>query len=106
VSVADGSETIIEPPETDGPDGPRCWYPYSVTWSPDGTTLLYSAWSQCDVGTSPTGVVTVGVDDLGAPVPGVVAPRDVTVLAEGSSLTGFVYAHPWVPVQMWGRQPE
>jgi Tol biopolymer transport system component len=106
VSVADGSETIIEPPETDGPNGPRCWYPYSVTWSPDGTTLLYSAWSQCDVGTSPTGVVTVRVDDLGAPVLGAVTPKDVAVLTEGSSLTGFVYDHLWVPVQMWGRQPE
>ena len=52
VNVADGSETIIEPPETDGPNGPESWYPYSVTWSPDGTTLLYSAWSQGDVGGS------------------------------------------------------
>jgi dipeptidyl aminopeptidase/acylaminoacyl peptidase len=103
VDVADGSETIIEPPETEGPSGPRCWYPYSVTWSPDGTTLLYSAWDECG---APTGVVAVRVDNLEAPVLGAVTPTDVTVLTEASSLTGFVYDHVWVPVQMWGRQPE
>jgi len=106
VNVADGSETIIEPPETAGPNGPRCWYPYSVTWSPDGTTLLYSAWNQCGLGTSPTGVLAVRVDTLGAPVLGAVTPTDVTVLTETSSLDGSVYDHQWGPVQMWGRQPE
>ena len=45
VNVADGNETVIEPPQTDGPNGPESWYPFGVTWSPDGTTLLYSAWS-------------------------------------------------------------
>ena len=45
MSVADGNETVIEPPETDGPNGPVWWYPFTVTWSPDGTTLLYTAWS-------------------------------------------------------------
>jgi len=91
VEVADGNETVISPPETDGPNGQgrALWYPYSVTWSPDGTMLLYSAWS------TSTGVLAVRAD----------TPTDVTVLNEGSSLTGFVYDHPWVPVQMWGRQP-
>ena len=106
VNVVDGTETIIEPPDTEGPNEPDCWYPYSVTWSPDGTTLLYSAWSQCGVGTSPTGVLAVRVDNLGAPVLGAVTPTNVTVLTESSPLTGFVYDHSWVPVQMWGRLPE
>ena len=41
VNVADGTETVIEPPKADG----RAWYPFTVSWSPDGTTLLYAAWS-------------------------------------------------------------
>jgi Tol biopolymer transport system component len=93
VNVADGNETVIGPPETDGPNGPLSWYPSSVTWSPDGTTLLYSAWSEGDGPT--TGVLAVRAD----------TPTNVTVLTERSSLTGFVYDHSWVPVQMWGRQP-
>ena len=44
MSVADGIETVIEPPQTDGPNGPTQWYPDTVTWSPDGTMLLYDAW--------------------------------------------------------------
>ena len=42
VNVADGTETVIEPPQTGGPNGPVRWYPWIVTWSPDGTTLLYN----------------------------------------------------------------
>lgn len=55
-------------------------------------TLLYGAWS---LGGTPTRVLAVRAD----------TPTNVTVLTEGSSLTGFIYDHPWVPVQMWGRQP-
>ncbi len=98
VNVADGNQTVIEPPETDGPNGPESWYPFSVTWSPDGTTLLYSAWSHAGdgpVGGTPSGVLAVRAD----------TPTNVTVLTDRSSLTGFVYDHSWVPVQMWGRQP-
>jgi Tol biopolymer transport system component len=99
VSVADGNETVIGPPETDGPNGPESWYPFSVTWSPDGTTLLYSAWSHVGdgpLGGTPSGVLAVRAD----------TPTNVTVVTESSSLTGFVYDHSWVPTQMWGRQPE
>jgi Tol biopolymer transport system component len=35
VSVADGTETVV--------DTPPGWRPFHVTWSPDGTTLLYTA---------------------------------------------------------------
>ena len=99
MDVADGSETIIEPPETDGASGTESWYPYSVTWSPDGTTLLYSAWSHEGdgaVGGTPSGVLAVRADN----------PTNVTALTDSSSLTGFVYDHPWVLHQMWGRLPE
>jgi dipeptidyl aminopeptidase/acylaminoacyl peptidase len=98
VNVADGNETVIGPPETDGPNGPESWYPFSVTWSPDGTTLLYSAWSHQGDGSlvgTPDGVLAVRAD----------TPTNVTVLTERSALTDFVYDHSWVPVQMWGRQP-
>ena len=40
-----GTGVVIPPPQTSGPDRqPRWWYPYSVTWSPDGNVLLYHAW--------------------------------------------------------------
>jgi WD40 repeat protein len=61
VSVADGTETVIEPPATNGPNGQVRWYPYSVTWSPDGTTLLYMAWRVNDP-ELPEGVVAVSAD--------------------------------------------
>ena len=42
-----GTQVVIPPPQTTGPDGqPMWWYPYSVTWSPDGTALLYYAWAE------------------------------------------------------------
>lgn len=90
VDVADGSETVIEPPRTDGPNGPEMWFPWSVTWSPDGTTLLYSAWSGGDA----NGVLAVDAD----------APTQVTVLTDRERLAG-VYGRWWVLPQMWGRQP-
>jgi Tol biopolymer transport system component len=84
VSVADGTETVIEPPQTDGPNGPRWLYPFLVTWSPDGTTLLYKAFTG--------GVIAVPPD----------TPSDVTVLTDG--MAGPV-DYRWVPIQAWGRQP-
>ena len=94
VSVADGNQTVIEPPETDGPDGPARWYPWTVTWSPDGTTLLYTAWR--DSGNEPgDGVITVPAD----------TPSDATVLADAIGYLVLGYKdHQWVPIQMQGRQ--
>ena len=83
VNVPDGTETVIEPPKIDG------WYPYSVAWSPDGTTLLYTAWT--GVG---DGVIAVPAD----------TPSDVTVLTDLDPVLGYK-EHRWVPIQMWGRQP-
>jgi hypothetical protein len=92
VSVADGNETVIEPPQTDGPNGPAKWYPYGVTWSPDGTTLLYTAWQQG--GGAGGGMITVPAD----------SPTDVTVLSDAVG-AGDYYSHGWAPTQRWGRQP-
>lgn len=90
VNVPDGTETVIEPPKTDGPDGPL-WYPYSVAWSPDGTTLLYTAWTR--VGGD--GVIAVPAD----------TPSDVTILTDLDPVPGYK-DHRWVRIQMWGRHPE
>jgi WD40 repeat protein len=91
VSVVDGTETVIEPPESHGPNGPARWFPFFVTWSPDGTTLLYAAWT--DAGTG--GVISVPVD----------TPSDVTVLTDEIPTVVGDYSHRWAPTQMWGRQP-
>ena len=98
VSVADGNQIVIPPPQTAGLDGqPHWWYPYSVTWSPDGTTLLYHAWRT-------SAEVTIG---------GVFVDRVVAVSLDGGSLPvvlsgdlgASVYSgDPWLPIQSWGRQ--
>ena len=88
VSVADGTETVIEPPEADG----RLWYPSTVSWSPDGTTLLYTAW---DLQSPSGGVIAVPAD----------TPSDATVLTDAIDALGTArYVHGWAPIQMWGRQ--
>jgi Tol biopolymer transport system component len=80
---------VVPPPETIGPDGPLWWYPFSVTWSPDGTALLYVAWSLGDK-TSDVGVVVVPLDDPTSPV----------VLSDGIDVR--VYSEfPWLPLQTW-----
>jgi Tol biopolymer transport system component len=88
VNVADGTETVIEPPEADG----RVWYPSTVTWSPDGATLLYTAW---DLQSVSGGVIAVPADE----------PSDATVLTDAIDALGTArYVHGWAPIQMWGRQ--
>ena len=89
VNVSDGTETVVEPPEAEGSESVR-WFPFRVSWSPDGTTLLYTAWRALS-GPTPdpvdgrAHVITVRPD----------GPHDVTVLALGGS------GHS----QAWGRQP-
>jgi Tol biopolymer transport system component len=91
VSVADGTETVIEPPTADGDQ----WYPYTVSWSTDGTTLLYAAWSEGnDVDVSDNRVIAVPADDPGA----------ATVLSDSIEPAPY-WTHRWTRTQMWGRQP-
>ena len=87
-----GTQTVIEPPKTDGPNGPIWWYPTSVTWSPDGTTLLYTAWASDPA--VPGGVIAVPAD----------TPTDAAVLTDTIG-PGAYDGHPWVPIRQWGRQP-
>jgi WD40 repeat protein len=85
VSVSDGSETVVETPPG--------WHPFHVTWSPDGTTLLYTGWNQ-EVDGGLTARILVPVD----------SPGDVTVLADFGGATDYV-AHRGVFTQAWGRRP-
>ena len=104
VSPDDGAEVVISPPTTPGTDGPLTWLPWSVTWSPDGTTLLYVAWNgACDDQGGPDcrgrieggGVLAVPVDQTQPPV----------VLADADWLVGVNDGEPWLPTQAWGRSP-
>ena len=89
VNVADKSETVIGAPETDG----QLWYPFTVSWSPDGTTLLYAAWA--DDGEGEDGVIAVPAD----------MPSDARVLSDSID-PGGSWSHRWTRIQMWGRQPR
>jgi Tol biopolymer transport system component len=92
VSVADGTKTVIAPPNLNG----RRWYPFTVSWAPDGTTLLYAAWFELrQVGDAGGGVIAVPSD----------LPRDATVLIDSMYPGTDSYSHRWTAVQMWGRQP-
>lgn len=88
VRISDGTETVIEPPRAEGSDTVR-WYPFRVSWSPDGTTLLATAWRAAS--SPPHGVdgrahvISLRPD----------APDDATVLALGGSGDH----------QTWGRRP-
>jgi Tol biopolymer transport system component len=96
VNVADGTQRTIAPPMDNGSKH-RHWYPYAVWWSPDGTTLLYAAWSEdnrAHPDPQPRGWIAVPAD----------RPGDATVLISGTGPPD-VHDHQWV-IQMWGRQPE
>ena len=66
-----GSETVIPPPVTTQGGVSKVWAPYSITWSPDGTMLLYTAWGTWESGgdwNSSIGVVALPVDGATPPV--------------------------------------
>ena len=92
-----GTQVVMPPPQTTGPDGPMWWYPYSVTWSPDGTALLYLAWPEAEPPPSGphSGLVAVRVD---GDTPPVVLSGDLTAAV----YSGF----PWLPIQSWGPQSD
>ena len=91
VDVADGTETAVVPPVVDG----GTWYPDTVTWSPDGRTLLYSGWAWTAPG------VEEGGGMLAVPAD---APEEATVLSELGPGPDS-YSHRWSPPHRWGRQP-
>ena len=89
-----GTQLIIPPPETNGPDGSTRWCPFSVTWSPDGTTLLYLAWALPPHGPETPAVLTMRPD--GSTPPAIL----------DDDLGASVYdGHPWQTSQSWSRRP-
>jgi dipeptidyl aminopeptidase/acylaminoacyl peptidase len=92
-----GTQVVIPPPQTTGPLGAIWWYPWSVTWSPDGTTLLYLAWPEAKTTlTIPeSGVVAMPLD---RETPPVVLSGDVGP----DAYSGY----PWLTIQSWGRQQD
>ncbi|MGZ5398283.1 MAG: TolB family protein, partial [Mycobacterium sp.] len=84
-----GTQVIIPPPETTGPDGPTTWYIDSVTWSPDGTTLLVLG----------DGVFAMRVDGETPPV--VLYDRSGSPRLGDPAYSGY----PWLPFQSWSRAP-
>jgi Tol biopolymer transport system component len=114
------TDTVIRPPTTPGSDRPAEWYPYSVTWSPDGSMLLYIAWNDACASIVPDVAVTIADEHLGDYVSaecagrpegsGVLAvPVDKTnapvVIADASWVIGVRDGQPWLPTQSWGRVP-
>ncbi len=80
---------VLPPLRTDGPTGPATWYPYSVTFSPDGTQLLYQAWTDGIA----SGLVAVPIDGAGPPV----------VLYAGPDSVAVHSGSPWLPFEAWAR---
>ena len=79
VTVADddplgpaGTQTTIANPRIDSGGEPAIWFPYSVTWSPDGTSLLFLGEAQPEDWESATdkfyGLLVVPIDGATAPV--------------------------------------
>jgi hypothetical protein len=87
VNVADGTETVTQLVTDDG----TRWWPYKLTWSPDGTMLVGNAWP--DGG--PSRLFVVPAD----------SPDDLTVFADANAAVGFDSIHRWAFLQGWGRQP-
>ena len=85
VNVADGTEMSAQLVADDGTH----WWPYKLTWSPDGTMLVGNAWP--DGGASRLFVVPTD------------SPGDVTVFADANAPVGFDTIHRWAMLQVWGR---
>ena len=84
-----GTEHVIAPLPNDLVPREEPWYANSVTWSPDGTELLYSA--------RVVGVMAVPVDGARP-----------AILLSGDLLTGQVddlATSPWIPLQQWQPVP-
>ena len=92
-------EVVLPHLHLPGADESALWFPYFVTWSPDGEQLLYTAWG------GPIGDVALiarPIDDPSAAVP----LHDASGMShEGPDIS--VYAGDGaLPVQAWGRRPE
>jgi len=90
-----GGEVVLPYLRLPGADETRLWWPFRVTWSPDGQQLLYLAWGTPPPGADwTTALIAVPIDSDSPPV--------------------LLYEHPWIDVyeegfqlgfQSWGPQP-
>jgi hypothetical protein len=68
-----GAQTVLPPPQTGEGDDRLLWFPYSVVWSPDGTSLMYLGWPESGDFDEPPeagyeGVLVISVDGSTPPV--------------------------------------
>ena len=91
-------EVVLPPLRLPGADASAVWFPYFVTWSPDGTQLLYTAWG----GGSETSLIALPIDDPSAAV----LLHDASGMShEGPDIS--VYAGDGaLPTQSWGRRSD
>lgn len=90
-----GSEVVLPPLRLPGAEETDIWWPFRVTWSPDGQQLLYLAWGPPPGDELETSaLIAVPIDPN---LPPVMLHEDqwISVYAEGFQL-GF---------QTWARQP-
>ena len=93
-------QLVIPPPATAATDGTRAyWWPYSVVWSSDSTTLVYDAWSWPDPGGSEEdegrALLAVRLDGATPPV----------VLYDAETLRG-TYTFPPLPLRGWSEHED
>jgi sugar lactone lactonase YvrE len=89
-----GTEAVLPPPVTDTADGPRMWFPDGISWSPDGSALLYTETASAD---QRGGVVAVPIDTA-RPARELTAGSDVTA-PECCPIVGEIV---WRTGQQWG----
>jgi Tol biopolymer transport system component len=97
--LIDMAQLVIPPPHTTSPSGSRqYWYPWTVTWSSDSTTLLYDAWEDSF---DSRALVEAGEEALlAARVDGETPPIVLYDAQPPRGNDGF----PHVPLQSWSPQ--
>lgn len=97
----DGESEVVMPDlRLQGIDASALWFPWRVTWSPDGRQLLYTAWSFDGPfqGTAQerTALISVPIN------PG----SDPALLHEDANISVYDDKGRAVPIQSWGRRPD
>ena len=70
------------------------WFPWRVTWSPDGANLLYLAWHEPTEAMSTKGLLSVPIGSGLEPAT-LVQHDELSVYHDDAN----------VAIQLWGRQP-
>lgn len=83
------TRTVLAPPRPALGGESRPWFPYAVTWAPDGRTLLFLGW------------FSGGSGILAMPADGATPPA---ILEDGLNVAGHS-GEPWNTVQSWSPQP-